>query len=185
MPEPDPSALQSAAPLPTTRWRGRLADLALVALVLGLGVALGLIASGLRTAGRTDDDRQEALAAARQQAVNLTSIDHRTAATDIDRILAGSTGELAAQFRKEKQPLVTLLGTTQSRSQGEVLDAGVVSLNARTAEVLVAVDANVNNVETQMAGKGGLLNRYRMSLSLVRVGSGWLVEQVRFAGPPS
>lgn len=169
-------------PRPDGRRRRRaLAGTTLLALAALAAVVV--LALELRDGRRLADDRQAALQAARQQAVNLTSISHRTAARDIDRIEAGATGELAEQFRSEREPLTELLGTARSTSEGSALAAGLVSLEGRSANVLVAADARVTDVET--GEDAPLVQRYRMSMDLRKVGDRWLVEKILFAGAPS
>jgi Mce-associated membrane protein len=160
--------------------------LAVAALVLLCAAALaGVVLLGMRLQEQRglDADRQAALQAARQQAVNLTSISHRTAPSDIDRILAGATGELEEQFRSERERLAQLLGTTRSSSEGTALGAGIVSLEGRSATVLVATDALVTTAETGESAP--VRQRYRMSIDLRKVGERWLAERVLFAGAPS
>ncbi|HWH29956.1 MAG TPA: mammalian cell entry protein [Mycobacteriales bacterium] len=128
-------------------------------------------------------DRQAALQAARQAATNLTSISHRSADDDIERILDVATGELAEQFRSEREALTALLGSSRSTSEGEVLAAGVQSLEGRSATVLVAADATVTTAET--GEDSPVLQRYRMSVDLRKVGDRWLAERVLFAGAPA
>lgn len=154
-------------------------------LLLCLAALAGVVLLGLeaREQRQLADDRQAALAAARQAATNLTSISHRTADRDVERILDVATGELAEQFRSEQDALTRLLGTSRSTSEGEVLAAGVQSLEGRSATVLVAADATVTTAET--GEDAPVLQRYRMSMDLRKVGDRWLAERVLFAGAPS
>ena len=66
------------------------------------------------------------------------------------------------------------------QSKGTVLRAAVVSSNAHTAVVLVALDATVKNTNAP----DGRLSHYRIQVSLTRdAGSGrWLVSQLQFVG---
>lgn len=153
----------------------------LAVLLVALTVAVVVLALQVRQDRQRVADRQAALQAARQQAVNLTSISHRTASQDIDRILDGATGQLAQQFRDEREQLTTLLGSTRSASEGTVLGAGLVELGDRSATVLVAADAHVITAEQATP----VVQRYRMSLDLRKVGDRWLVEEILFAGPPA
>lgn len=122
-----------------------------------------------------------ALAAARAEAVALTTIRYKTAAADLDRVLAGATGALRAQFEKEKSQLPASLARTKSASQGTVLSSGLSSISSDRAQVLVAVDARVTGTGT---GAHGVLKHYRMVVSLQRVAGRWLAGDVAFAGTP-
>lgn len=154
-------------------------------LLLCVAGLAGVVLLGLeaRQHQQLEADRQAALQAARQAATNLTSISHRTADQDIERILDVATGELAEQFRSEREALTELLGTSRSTSEGEVLAAGVQSIEGRSATVLVATDATVTTAET--GEDSPVLQRYRMSMDLRKVGDRWLTERVLFAGAPS
>jgi Mce-associated membrane protein len=171
------------SPRRSRRRRSRSALVVLSLLCLLALAAIGWLLLDVREADRLDAERNAALQAARQQAVNLTSISHRDAARDIDRILEGATGELEEQFRSERDALTQLLGTTRSTSEGNVLAAGVVALEGRSATVLVATNATVTTAET--GEDAPVLQRYRMSLDLRKVGDRWLVERILFAGAPS
>jgi Mce-associated membrane protein len=152
--------------------------------------ALSAVAVGL---GIRDHDRrqaaaqpsvpaeQTALAAARAEAVALTTISYKTAARDLDRVLAGATGSLRTQYEREKGQLPGVLAQTKAVSRGTVLSSGLTSLSADTAQALVAVDARVSGADT---GRAGVLKHYRMVVTLQRVGDSWLASKVAFAGAP-
>lgn len=164
----------------TRRVRGAL----LLLVLAGLLVAVGLLALEVRADERRERDEREALQAARESATALTSLDHRQSDQDVDRVLAGATGELAQQFRDSRDRLRTLLGSRRSASSGTVLEAGLVQLAQDEAEVLLAVDAEVTDADTQASGGAPRVQRYRMSLELRRVGDRWQAERVLFAGAP-
>ena len=156
--------------------------LGLVLLVL-LG-AVGWLVRDARDDRARDDARQAALQAARQEAVNLTTISYETADADLGRIIASATGTLKTQFAAQRAQFPDILKRDKSVSVGTVLAAGIASQSARTVEALVAVDAAVSNAETAKAGGGPLVKHYRMDMKLVLVGGRWLVSQVAFAGLP-
>lgn len=133
-------------------------------------------------AGTSATPAQEAaLAAAREEAVALTTIGYRTADHDLDRVLAGATGTLRTQFEKEKSQLPATLARNKSTSRGTVLSAALSSLTTDTAQALVALDATVSGTDT---GSSGVLKHYRMVVSLSRVDGRWLANDVSFAGVP-
>jgi Mce-associated membrane protein len=154
----------------------------LLAALLALGA---LLVAKARDHARLDDARNAALAAARSEAVNLTTIRYTSAAADLDRILAGATGKLHAQFDSERAQFPAVLQRQQSESEGSVLSAAVVSCSdsAGTAQVVVATDANVSTASA--AGKRQtVLKHYRMVMHLTRADGRWLVSDVAFAGVP-
>jgi Mce-associated membrane protein len=157
------------------------AVLALLAVLVASLVVLVLRASA--HAAR-DDARDAAVASARQEAVNLTTISYTTAARDLDRILAGATGPLRAKFESERTQFPTVLAREKSESRGTVLSAALVRVSVanRTAQVVVAADATVTT------GAGGspqsAVKHFRMVMQLLRVNDRWLVSDVAFAGAP-
>jgi Mce-associated membrane protein len=146
---------------------------------MGLAAALVVLALQLRlaSADRVEERRRDAiLQAARQEAVNLTTIDAAHLDRDVQRILDGATGEFKEQFAAGSSELTKLLTTNKSRSTGEVLEAGIVTADDDSAQVLVVVDSMIINAEEPK----GRLSHYRMQLDLVRQGSRWLTARLEF-----
>ena len=187
----DDAARDDANATPDSASDGRLAR-RVVATLLFLGfvaLAAGAVLLGMRAkdARDRDDARAAALAAARQQAVNMTTIDYRTAERDLNRIIERASGELRRQFARQREQFPDILARDQSQSVGVVLAAGLASLDGNRASAVVAVDATVNNtaIEKEQGAEGeGVLKHYRMHMRLVHTGGRWLVEQVAFAGLP-
>lgn len=133
------------------------------------------------TAAQATGAEQAVLSAARGEAVALTTIGYKTASADLNRVLAGATGPLRAQFEKQKGQLPATLAQTKSDSRGTVLTSGLASLDGTQAQVLVALDANVTGTDT---GPTGVIKHYRMVITLQQVGGRWLASDVAFAGAP-
>jgi Mce-associated membrane protein len=163
-------------------------------LVVTAIVLLALVATAVLLGKRDHDHRQSAgvqltatpteeaaLAAARGEAVALTTIGYLSAASDLNRVLAGSTGALHTQFEKEKSQLPATLAKTKSDSRGAVLSAALSSLAGTKAQALVAVDATVSGTDTSGSG---VLKHYRMVVTLQQVAGKWLASDVAFAGVP-
>ena len=91
---------------------------------------------------------------------------------------AASTGDFRSQFRAGTKDLTALVTENKATSQGEVLDAGIVSDDADSARVLVVADSTVTNSADPKPQK----RHYRMQLDLVREGSRWLVSDLQFVG---
>jgi Mce-associated membrane protein len=140
------------------------------------------VAGVAATADVTSDDGTAAVAAARLEAVNLTTIDYKTTDAAVARILAGATGTLKTQFTAQRAQLGPLLASTKSTSVGSVLEAGLVKLSGSNAEVLVAVDASVTTQPAGTTKPQNAVKHYRMSMKLQHVGTSWLVSDVGFTG---
>ncbi|MDT7546550.1 MAG: Mce-associated rane protein [Actinomycetota bacterium] len=180
----DPGPVELTTPPAAARQRRRLLPGVLALVLLALLALVGWLVNDARSVRSRDDARQEALQAARQQAVNLTTISYQTADRDLARIIAAATGTLKTQFESQRTQFPTVLKRDQSVSTGTVLAAGIASDSGSTVEALVAVDAEVTNTASAKAGTAKLVKHYRMDMKLVHVGSRWLVSQVAFAGLP-
>lgn len=88
---------------------------------------------------------QRVLSAARDSAVNLTSIDYKNAEITVQRILNSATGEFYRSFQARAQPLIEVVKQTESISVGSVTEAGLESLNGNQGQVLVAVTVRTSN----------------------------------------
>lgn len=116
------------------------------------------------------------LQAARQAALNLTTISYTEAGADVARILDSATGQFRDDFQQRSQPFIEVVNKAQSRSVGTIIDAGVQSEQDNQAQVLVAV-----NVDTSLAGVPEPQPRaWRMRMTVQRVGSGAKVSNVEF-----
>jgi Mce-associated membrane protein len=146
--------------------------------LVGLIVATVLVGLRLRSSGHGSDGRDAAESAARQQAVNLLTIDYRTASRDLQRIVAGSTGDQKRLYSAQVQAFPGVLNQTKSVSTGEVVAAGLVSYHGDTAEVALAVNQGVSST----AAKGVINTSRRMVLDLQRVNGQWLVSKQTFIG---
>jgi Mce-associated membrane protein len=132
----------------------------------------------IRHRAAVDEHRKVVLAAARQEAVNFTTLDYRTIQADLDRVSAGATGDFRTQFLAQTPQLKSLLTENKATSDGQVLQAGLVSDNGSRARALLAVDARVTN----SSAPSGAVRHYRLQLDLQLVGGQWRTSQLQFVG---
>jgi len=149
--------------------------------VLGLAaaaavVAAVLLAMKLQDAPDEEARRQEILQAARQQGVNITTLDHRSVDRDLQRVLALATGDFRKEFEAGTKELTDLVVQNEAVSTGEVLEAGIVTADSDSARVLVVADSTVSNSATEEQQ----VRHYRMQLDLVRRGDRWLTSSLSF-----
>jgi Mce-associated membrane protein len=116
-------------------------------------------------------DRESALTAARQQALNLVSLDARTVDRDYDRMLAGTTDPLRTDLQQNRAAAKSALAKSKGTSTGTVTDAGLVELSGDKASAVVIVDA----VQTNTVTRSSLSHRFRFQLDLTRGSGQWLV----------
>ena len=167
------------APASTTPRRAPVVLVALLVVALVLLAASALLgAVKLREAAQRDDAREAALSAARQEALNLTSIDGKDIDADLKRVQDGATGGFATDFAQRAKDLKSVLTENAVVAEGHVIDAALVRGDLDTATVLVVVDSKVKN----KAVPAGRDNTYRMQLDLERHGSRWLTSALQFVG---
>ncbi|MBT2417396.1 hypothetical protein J7F01_20805 [Streptomyces sp. ISL-22] len=153
--------------------------------------AVGLAAATLLTTALTvwlalalydqreaDQRRQDVLAAARQSALNFTSLDYRHYDRDSANVLAGATGDFKKQFAAQMGQLTDLVAENKSVSEGQVLEAGIVRSDEDSARVLVVADSKVTNTAVPQ----GEARTYRLQLDLVHKDGRWLTSDVEFVG---
>jgi Mce-associated membrane protein len=158
--------------------RGRLALYASAAALLLLLVAAVLLGLQLRSAAQEQAARDAALSAARQSALNLTSIDQEDFEQDVANVLDGATGDFRSDFAARAGDLERLLTENEVIAEGEVLEAAIVRADRQSATALVVVDSTVRNTATPE----GRVNSYRMKLELEKVGDQWLTSVLEFVG---
>ena len=145
--------------------------LLLLTAIVVVGVVFGL---QLRSAQADDDGRQSAVQAARQEALNLTSVDGTENEQDLQRVLEGASGAFRQQFESSSKSLAKLLTDNQVTAVGKVLDAGLSRYDGRSASVVVMVDSEVTNKDIP----AGQTRTYRMQFELERIGSRWLTSDL-------
>lgn len=121
---------------------------------------------------------QDILAAARQSALNFTSLDYRHYDRDSKNVLKGATGDFKEQFAAQTGELTKLVAANRSVSEGQVLEAGIARADDRSARVLVVADSKVTN----KAAPEGQSRTYRLQLDLVLEKGRWLTSHVEFVG---
>jgi Mce-associated membrane protein len=172
-----------AAPVrPRTSRRVRTAIVALSALAVLLAAAsVGLavtVKAHLDDRDALDTARNAAVAAARQEIVNLDSLSWKTVDEDLKRVLDGATGTFKDQFSRAQQDLKPVVVQRKSESTGQVLFAGVVRADTDTATVLVAVDRTVKD----STDPTGAVAHDRWRVDLEKHGGRWLVSDLQPVG---
>jgi Mce-associated membrane protein len=152
------------------------------AMLLGLAVVVVLAALvgwfGYRAhqSQQAQAQRSQFIQAARQGALNLTTIDWQRADADVQRILDSSTGEFYDDFAKRSQPFIELVRQAKSVSVGTVSEAGLESQTADSAQVLVAVSVTTSYAGAPQPDPHG----WRMRISVQKVGDQAKVSNVEF-----
>jgi Mce-associated membrane protein len=149
--------------------------LVVVAVLAGAGGWLGYRAYQVREA---QAQRNLYVQVARQTAVNLTTIDYTQVDADIKRILESATGNFYDDFQKRSQPFVDVVKKVQSKSEGTIAEAALLSETKDQAQVLVAV--SVKTTIAAAAEQEQEPRRWRMRISVQQTGDGAKVSNVDF-----
>jgi Mce-associated membrane protein len=153
------------------RRRARVVVAASIVIAL---LALGAAGYLLATRHRAANDRDGALAAARQYAVDLTTYDFATVDADFARFSRHGTQAFRTSYATTIAAAKPAIVKAQSRSIGTVVGAGLESYSSGQARVLLAVDQQIRSARQA----GVTTDRSRIRMSLVRAGNGWLVTSV-------
>lgn len=148
---------------------------ATVLALLAAALLAATIVLGLRTMEAADAarDRDGAINAARQTALNMMTLDYKTINEDMQRVLAGTTGVFKDQYASNSATFIEEVTKTQATSQAEILSAGLTGGDADSAEVIVAVSALV----TSPAVPEGNPRYMRFVLDVTKVDGKWLVSK--------
>jgi Mce-associated membrane protein len=148
--------------------------LAIIVALLGLGGWLGF---RVHQDNQVQAQRNLYVQVARQTAINLTTIDYTEVDADIKRVLDSATGAFHDEFQNRSQPFVEVVKKVQSKSEGTISEAGLLSYTKDQARVLVAVA-----VKTSMAAAPADQEprRWRMRLTVDKTGDSAKVSNVEF-----
>jgi Mce-associated membrane protein len=147
---------------------------ATIVALLGVGGWLGF---RLHQDDQVQAQRNLYVQVARQTAINLTTIDYTEVDADIKRVLDSATGAFHDEFQNRSQPFVDVVKKVQSKSEGTISEAGLLSYTKDQAQVLVAVA-----VKTSMAAAppDQEPRRWRMRLTVDKTGDSAKVSNVEF-----
>jgi Mce-associated membrane protein len=112
----------------------------------------------------------------KQAAINLTTISHTTADTDVQRILDSSSGTFRDEFQKHSAGFIDVVKQTQSTTTGTVTEAGVESESNDQAQILVAVAVTTSTA----AAPEPQSRSWRMRIDVQKSGSEAKVINVEF-----
>jgi Mce-associated membrane protein len=116
------------------------------------------------------------LQAARQAAINLTTISYTEVDADIQRILDSATGAFRDDFQKRSGPFIQVVKQVQSKSEGTVSEAGFLTETRDQAQVLLAVSVKTSTA----AGPEQDPRRWRLRIDVQKTNDGAKVSNVEF-----
>ena len=121
------------------------------------------------------DQQNEALAAGRQIAVDFVAYDYRHIDADFTRVVSESVGQLSKDFATQAASVRDLIVKAKAISTATIAKAGIVSMTATTARILVSLDRTVVNT----SAPNGQSNAVDLELDLVHQHGRWLASAVK------
>ncbi|WP_149443135.1 hypothetical protein [Mycolicibacterium sp. P9-22] len=152
------------------------------ALILGMvaltavGGVVGWLGYSAHRINHVAEHRGALLAAARQAAVNLTTIDFTNADAEVAHIADSATGDFRDDFQKRAPAFVDVVKQAQSKSEGTVTAAGVESYDGAQAKVLIAVTVKTTTAADQNPPPRG----WRMRIGVKQTDAGPKIDTVEF-----
>ena len=160
-----------------TRWTPpRVALIAGVLVVAMLAAMTGWL--GFRQSSITPD-RRDASRIPSGSSSGRRKPDHDRLATRgrrCPRILDTATGTFHENFAKRAQPFIDVVKQAQSKSEGTVVSAGLESVTADAAQVLVAMNVKTTNLGSQETAP----RAWRMRIDVQKKGNDMKVSDVEF-----
>ncbi|MFL6061458.1 MAG: hypothetical protein ACJ72E_09520 [Marmoricola sp.] len=165
---------------PARQWRllaGVLALLLLASLVtLVVLIARGDDGSGSTGSGSSVLGAERAAdKAARTAAVELTTYDWRSLDQDFSWVEDGGTPAFQQRYAEVSAPIRTFVLKIKAHLKGSVVDSAARATDADHAVVLLFVDQTITND----TNSDHTLDQPRMTMTMVRTGGRWLVDDVK------
>jgi Mce-associated membrane protein len=143
---PDDAAISGEGPVVVAAMLGKR-PIQVERLALITGLVAGMVLAGLvgwlgfraYEAHNIEAQRNLFVQTARQEAVNISTVDYQHADADAQRILELATGKLYDSFSRRKQSYIDNAKQLRSKTVGTVTDAGLESQSGEVGRVLVAV----------------------------------------------
>ncbi|MFC9789374.1 hypothetical protein [Rhodococcus sp. NPDC127528] len=169
-------AAETSQPKAARNWRRLAAIGGFAVLVVALVVAGIVLLIDRNSANERDAKRGQFDQVARQTVLNLTTIKPDTAKEDVDRILAGASGEFKSEFDGRQDPFVSVVKEAGVTTVGKIIESGIQSEDGNTAKVLVAARADVSTPDNTQNGP----RDFRMRVTVTDDGGIMTASRVEF-----
>jgi Mce-associated membrane protein len=160
--------------------RRRVLVVGAVGLVVIVGLAVALIVSQVRLSNQNSlaAERTSAVAAARVFAHDVATYSYRHLHRDFGRVEGESTPSFRRNFIRSSDGLSKVLVQYKATASAKVLAAGVSTISAGKAVVLLFVNQSVANSSQQ----GVSTDDSRIEVTLVRSDGRWLLQDLKVVG---
>lgn len=155
--------------------RGRAPLVVLVVLLLGALVALGLVLRAWQHERDLRDAGEQAEKAARTAVVAMTSYDYKTLDEDFSWVDTAGTADFRKHYAEVSEPVKKLVTEMKATAKGSVAASAPHVKDADHVTVLLFVDQTLTNPGNAERG----LDQPRVTMSMVREGGRWLVDDVK------
>lgn len=161
--------------LSTVRW-ARIATGVATLSSVALFAASGYMVQQLQDVQAGDRQRAEFVAAARQAAVTLMSIDFNNPQESVQRIVDNSTGSFRQEFEGAADDFIKMAKDAKVTTKATATAAAVESITVDSAVALVSVSSTVTNA----AGADEAPRSWRLTVDLQREGDQIKMAKVEF-----
>lgn len=162
-----------APAVPPTR-RRRAAAALVAALLIGALAYSGYAGWRLHQVDARAAAGQAALAAAKEYALVLTTLDTADIDGNYARALDGATGQFKDAYSLGAKQLRQILIDNKASGKGIVVDAALKSVTTNRVEVLLFVDQSITNAVRSEPR----LDRNRIQMTMERIDNRWLASSV-------
>lgn len=129
-------------------------------------------AADLRASGASSAASRSALTTAQKAAVDFSTYDYRTLAQSFATVERELTGSFKKDYKSTAASLKPTLTQYQAIATAKILQAGVTTISAKKAVVIVFLDQTV----TSKTSKTPTVGRNRIQVTLLHSGHRWLVS---------
>ena len=119
--------------------------------------------------------QNEALAAGRQIAIDFLAYDYRHIDADFTRVTGETVGSLSKDFATQAASVRDLIVKAKAVSTATVASAGLVSVTANSARIVISLDRTIVNT----SAPNGQSNAVDLQLDLVKQHGRWLASSVK------
>lgn len=166
---PDP-----APPNPAARTGRRWPKIAVAVALIGALAATGYLGWRYKELRDIDVAAEQAVAAARDYAEVLTTLDAKDIDAHYNEALDGATGRFKDEYSQGASQLRQILIDNDAAGTGVVLDAAVKSASTSQVEVLLFVDQSITNA----VNPSPRIDRNRIQMTMKRIDDRWLASNV-------
>lgn len=163
-----------APPAPASRRPRRWLQIAVGVVLVGALVAASYLGWRYKELHDIDVAAQQAVAAARDYAEVLTTLDAKDIDAHYNEALDGATGRFKDEYSQGASQLRQILIDNDAAGNGVVLDAAVKSATTSQVEVLLFVDQSITNA----VNPSPRIDRNRIQMTMKRIEGRWLASNV-------